>query len=201
MRTRIIFFIIIIGLILIGGLWLLPRQANHNNQKIKNPSLLSNLNFAQKQGEKRYFMKFSSSAFKDNSNIPFKYSCDGDDINPPLQISDVPKGAASLALIVDDPDAPAGDWVHWLVWNIAPDTTEIVENSVPNGAVQGLTDFGKNQWGGPCPPSGRHHYQFKLYALDTNLGLDSSAKKKDLQGVMQGHILDQAILVGLYQRK
>ncbi len=146
-------------------------------------------------------MRLESTVFQSNQNIPSKYTCDGDDINPPLAISDVPEGAKSLVLIVDDPDAPAGDWVHWTLWNIDPNTSEIAENTVPSGAVEGTTDFGKTGWGGPCPPSGTHHYQFKLYALDTQLSLGSSSKKADIEKGMEGHILDQTLLVGLYQRQ
>ncbi len=146
-------------------------------------------------------MKLSSAAFDNNANIPSKYTCDGQDAQPPLTISDVPTAAKSLALIVDDPDAPAGDWVHWLVWNIKPDTKEIAENNVPQDAMQGTTSSGKQAWGGPCPPSGVHHYQFKLYALDTVLDLPASGKKGDLEKAISSHLLDSTMLVGLYQRK
>lgn len=144
-------------------------------------------------------MKLSSSAFGPNESIPSQYTCDGADQSPPLTISDVPEGTVSLALIVDDPDAPRGDWVHWLVWNIDPATTDIAENSAPSG-VQGTTDFNRTGWGGPCPPSGTHKYQFKLYALDATLDLDASARKAELESAMEGHILEQSMLVGTYQR-
>ena len=146
-------------------------------------------------------MKLESSVFENNGNIPSKYTCDGENVNPPLEISEVPENTKSLVLIVDDPDAPMGTWVHWTVWNISPKTTEISENSVPEGAVEGITDFGKPGYGGPCPPSGTHRYFFKLYALDTTLDLGSSAKAKDIEKAMEGHILDKAELVGLYSRK
>jgi Raf kinase inhibitor-like YbhB/YbcL family protein len=146
-------------------------------------------------------MKLTSPAFSDNGKIPSKYTCDGEDINPPLIISETPAAAKSLALIVDDPDAPAGDWVHWTLWNISADTKEIAEGSIPAGAVQGLTDFGYNKWGGPCPPSGVHHYQFKLYALDTVLNISGSSKKRDIEKAMAGHVIDQTQLTGLYQKK
>jgi Raf kinase inhibitor-like YbhB/YbcL family protein len=145
-------------------------------------------------------LKLKSPAFPDQGKIPSKYTCDGEDVNPCLEISGAPETAKSLVLIVDDPDAPGGDWVHWLVWNIAPETAQIMENSVPSGAIQGKTDFGKSQYGGPCPPSGTHRYQFKLYALDTILDLPSSTAKKDLERAIKGHILDQAVLTGLYSR-
>lgn len=102
---------------------------------------------------------------------------------------------------MDDPDAPRGTWVHWTVWNISPDTKEIPKNSVPAGAVEGATSFDKPGYGGPCPPSGAHRYFFKLYALDTELSLSSSTDKAGLEKTMEGHILDQAELVGLYSRK
>jgi hypothetical protein len=146
-------------------------------------------------------MSISSPAFENNGTVPQKYTCDGSDINPPLKITGIPSSAKSMALIVDDPDAPAGIWVHWLVWNIDPGTPEIKENSVPSGAVQGLNDFRKKDYGGPCPPSGTHRYFFKLYALDKRLDLKSGASKADLEKTMAGHIVGQAELVGLYSRK
>ena len=145
-------------------------------------------------------MKIASSAFENKQMIPSKYTCDGENINPPLQITEVPSNTQSLVLIVDDPDAPSGDWVHWLVWNINPETKLITENESPQGAIQGTNDFGKQNYGGPCPPSGIHHYQFKIYALDTTLNLPSSSRKKDLEKAMANHILDKDMLIGLYQR-
>ncbi len=145
-------------------------------------------------------MKITSPVFENDGNIPVKYTCDGSDVNPPLEINDVPENAKSLVLIVDDPDAPAGDWTHWTLWNISPDTKIISENSVPENAAEGMTDFGRPGYGGPCPPSGKHRYQFKLFALDIEPDLDSSAKKKDVEKAIEGHILDQSVLVGLYQR-
>ena len=146
-------------------------------------------------------MKLSSPAFENNQAIPSQYSCDGQDINPPLKISEAPENAASLVLIMDDPDAPMGTWVHWLVWNINPQTTEIAENNVPAGAVEGTTSFGRTGYGGPCPPSGTHRYFFKIYALDTKLDLSIEADKEKLEEAMDGHILAQAELIGLYSRQ
>ncbi len=143
----------------------------------------------------------SSPAFKHNEHIPAKHTCDGSDVNPHLMIGNVPSGTKSLALIVDDPDAPRGTWVHWVVWNISPDTKEIKEHSIPPGAAQGMNDFRKLDYGGPCPPSGTHRYFFKLYALDTMLNLDKKATKATLERAMQGHILAQGELIGLYMRK
>ena len=145
-------------------------------------------------------MKIVSTVFENNQMIPQKYTCDGENINPPLQIIDIPEGTKSLVLIVDDPDAPSGDWVHWLVWNIPPAIKFISENESPQGAIQGINDSGRQNYDGPCPPSGIHHYQFKIYALDTILNLPSNSRKKDLEKIIESHLLDKDILIGLYQR-
>jgi Raf kinase inhibitor-like YbhB/YbcL family protein len=143
-------------------------------------------------------MKLTSSAFEQGKAIPKKYTCDGEDINPPLKIEGVPEGTKSLALIVDDPDAPRGVFAHWIVWNIDPKISQIEENSKPG--IEGINDFGKNSYGGPCPPSGTHHYHFKISALDTLLDLPSTSKKSDLEKAIESHILDWAELIGTYQR-
>jgi Raf kinase inhibitor-like YbhB/YbcL family protein len=145
-------------------------------------------------------MKITSSAFQEGANIPSKFTCDGSDTNPPLQIADVPSGAKSLALIVDDPDAPSGLFTHWMVWNIAPQGGTISEGSTPKG-VQGTSDFGKSGYGGPCPPSGAHRYYFKVFALDRELDLPSGAKRGQLDAAMKGHIVAQGELMGRYSRK
>ncbi|MDD5347373.1 MAG: YbhB/YbcL family Raf kinase inhibitor-like protein [Candidatus Omnitrophica bacterium] len=142
-------------------------------------------------------MKLASPAFEQNKVIPAKFTCDGRDINPALAVEGIPAGTKTLALIVDDPDAPVGTWVHWVVFDILPMDT-IAENSVPG--KQGNNDFGRKDWGGPCPPSGTHRYFFKLYALDAALNLREGSSKKDLEKAMQGHILDKAELIGLYKR-
>ena len=144
--------------------------------------------------------QITSPVFENNGFIPKQYTCDGADINPQLLIANVPAGTKSLALIVDDPDAPAGIWVHWVVWNIALQTHEIKENTVPNGATQGLNDFRKRSYGGPCPPSGTHRYFFKLYALDTILTLDFNATKAQVEKAMRKHIIAETRIVGLYKR-
>jgi Raf kinase inhibitor-like YbhB/YbcL family protein len=145
-------------------------------------------------------MKLTSPAFTHNSLIPKKYTCDGEDINPPLLITNVSKEAKSLALIVDDPDAPRGTWTHWTVWNINPGSPEIIEDSIPSGAVLGMTDFGEPGYGGPCPPSGTHRYFFRLYALDAKLELQQGVSRKELERAMAGHILSEVELIGLYRR-
>ncbi len=154
-----------------------------------------------KEGRKMGDMKLNSLAFVDNGAIPAHYTCDGKDTNPPLRIENVPGAARSLALIVDDPDAPVGMWVHWVVWNIDPKSREIGENSVPVGAAQGKNDWRRNSYGGPCPPSGAHRYFFKLYALDTTLNLGAGTTKVDLEKAMKGHVLAQAQLIGIYKRR
>ena len=147
-------------------------------------------------------MKIISPAFSSNQLIPKKYTCDGENINPPLQISDVPKEAKSLVLIVDDPDAPGGTFLHWLVWNIDVNTLLMIEeNSLPPGAFQGKNDFGKENYGGPCPPSGTHRYFFKVFALDKTLDLPTGSTLKKVEEEMRGHILDSGELIGLYHRE
>jgi Raf kinase inhibitor-like YbhB/YbcL family protein len=146
-------------------------------------------------------LKISSAVFENNGNIPQKYTCDGKDVNPPLKIENVPPAAKSLVLIVDDPDAPMGMWVHWVVWNIDPKMGEIKENTVPKGALQGINDFRKHDYGGPCPPSGTHRYFFKLYALDSLLNLSTNSRKTDIEKAMKGHIIAQAEIIGLYKRQ
>jgi Raf kinase inhibitor-like YbhB/YbcL family protein len=146
-------------------------------------------------------MNLSSTVFKHNGLIPSQYTCDGADINPPLVIENVPQTAKSLALIVDDPDAPAGTWVHWILWNINHSTKDIKENTIPQGSEQGMNDFRKRSYGGPCPPSGTHRYFFKLYALDTMLALGLNTTKTSLEKAIKGHIVAQSELIGLYKRK
>jgi len=143
-------------------------------------------------------LTISSPVFKNNGFIPPKYTCDGNDVNPPLNIEGVPKETQSLALIVDDPDAPMGTWDHWVVWNIPP-AEKIMENSVPG--TEGLNDFRRRSYGGPCPPSGTHRYFFKVYALDTRLDLSPSSRKKDVERAMKGHVIAEGELVGLYRRR
>lgn len=145
-------------------------------------------------------MKLTSSAFQNNGQIPSEYTCDGNDLSPPLSISEVPANAKNLVLISDDPDAPVGTWDHWVIFNMHPSTREISKGKEPQGTA-GKNSWGRTGYGGPCPPSGTHRYFFKLYALDTMLNLPQGAAKKDLERAMQGHIIAQAQLVGLYKRK
>ena len=140
-----------------------------------------------------------SSAFEKNTKIPSKYTCDGDDINPPLTFEGVPKEAKTLVLIVDDPDAPRGTFDHWVVWNIPASISKIEENNAPSG-IEGLNGAGKAGYFGPCPPSGTHRYFFKVYALDTSLSLGAHSRKKDVEVAMEGHVLAKGELIGLYRR-
>jgi len=152
-------------------------------------------------------IQLASTAFANGQSIPQKYTCDGDDISPPLTWTGAPAGVKTFALITDDPDAPAGIWVHWVIYNLPPDATGLTEDtpksdSLPNGAKQGVNDFKNVGYGGPCPPPGKaHRYFFKLYALDTTLDLPSGATKADLLKAMDGHVLAQGQLMGTYQRR
>ena len=151
-------------------------------------------------------IKVKSSAFIEGGMIPKKYTCDNSDVSPSLSWDSVPGGTKSLAFICDDPDAPAGNWVHWVLFNIPADAKELKENipakkTLPNGAKHGINDFRKFGYGGPCPPSGTHRYYFKLYALDAMLNLDAGIKKTDLLKAMEGHIIGQGQLMGKYSRK
>jgi len=145
-------------------------------------------------------MKITSSAFQEGGNIPSKFSCDGGNTSPPLQISNVPPEAKSLVLIVDDPDAPSGLFTHWAVWNISPQTSTVAEGSTPKG-VQGTNDFGRSGYGGPCPPYGMHRYYFKIFALDRELDLPFGAKRSQLEAALKGHAIAQGELMGRYSRK
>ncbi|OGH10265.1 MAG: phosphatidylethanolamine-binding protein [Candidatus Levybacteria bacterium RBG_16_35_6] len=146
-------------------------------------------------------MEIKSSAFENNGEIPSKYACDGDEVNPPLTFSNVSENAKSLTLIVDDPDAPGGTFIHWVLFNIDPKTTEIKENSLPVDSIQGLNSGGRVNYVGPCPPSGTHRYFFKLYALDIALDLSDKVSREVLRTAMENHVIEKTELVGSYSRK
>jgi hypothetical protein len=143
-------------------------------------------------------MKINSPAFEDGGVIPEEYSRDGGDKSPPLVIDGVPPQANSLALIMDDPDAPKGTFTHWLLFNISPDTKELSENVIPIVMKQGRNDYGETNYGGPKPPSGEHRYFFKLYALDSKLSLSRGASKQELEQAMRGHTIEEAQLMGRF---
>ena len=144
-------------------------------------------------------MNLSSPAFKNGGAIPIEYTCDGADVSPILSFSDVPENAKSLALILDDPDAPMGTWVHWLVWNVPPNVTGFSKGENIT-FPQGKNDFGKLDYGGPCPPSGAHRYFFKLYALDTMLDLNKGSTRRQLESAMSEHVIEEVQLMGTYTR-
>lgn len=146
-----------------------------------------------------------SSAFEEGGFIPAQYTCDGKDISPPLKWENAPQGVKSFALICDDPDAPVGTWVHWVIYNIPAQVSQLKEafptdEKLPDGTEQGLNDFGNTGYGGPCPPSGVHRYYFKLYALDTVIDIEPGITKDELLSAMEGHILAEAKLMGRYKR-
>jgi Raf kinase inhibitor-like YbhB/YbcL family protein len=153
-------------------------------------------------------LQISSTAFQPGELIPQQYTCSGKQISPPLAWSDIPQGAKSLALIVDDPDAPGGIWVHWVVYNLPPDASGLPEGAsqpnqppagLPSGAQQGKNSWGRSDYGGPCPPSGQHRYFFKLYALDTTFS-SASLDKSGLLKAMEGHILGQGEVTGVFHQ-
>jgi Raf kinase inhibitor-like YbhB/YbcL family protein len=152
----------------------------------------------QGQGSQMGGFTLKSSAFENGAPIPAEYTADGGNTNPPLSISGLPESTVTMALIVDDPDAPAGTWVHWVMWNIPVNALEIASGAVPAGAVQGKNSGGKQFYSGPAPPSGKHRYFFKLYALDEVLQLNAAASKRELEHAMEGHIIAQATLIGTY---
>jgi Raf kinase inhibitor-like YbhB/YbcL family protein len=149
--------------------------------------------------------EITSNAFRSGSSVPKKFTCDGPDVSPALSWTGAPAKTKSFALIVDDPDAPVGTWVHWVLYNLPSDTRNVAEGTpkdprLPNGALQGRNDFGKVGYNGPCPPRGSaHRYFFKIYALDSQMGLKPGATKADLERAMKGHTLDQAQLIGTFQ--
>ncbi len=150
-------------------------------------------------------MKINSTAFAEGATIPRKYTCDAENVSPPLQWTEVPSGAKALALIADDPDAPSGTWIHWVAFNLPGGSAGLSEGvkpqaSLEGGATQGTNSFRKVGYGGPCPPSGTHRYYFRLYALDAVLSLKSDAGAREVQAAMKGHMLAEAALMGRYSR-
>lgn len=152
-----------------------------------------------------FALGIKSSVFNNGGYLPDRYTCDSLNVSPPLQFDDIPKSTKSLVLICDDPDAPMGTWVHWVVYNIAPSTTKLLEGVVkekalPDGALQGVNDFAEVGYGGACPPNEKpHRYFFKLYALNQSLALEKGATKRDVEKAMTGHIIQEAKICGLYR--
>jgi Raf kinase inhibitor-like YbhB/YbcL family protein len=161
--------------------------------------------YTKNKGGRTMTISVSSNAFTEAGMIPSKFTCDGKDVSPQLAWTGIPAGAKSIALICDDPDAPSGTWVHWVVYNMPATAKELSEGvtgsrGLPAGAKQGINDFRKHDYGGPCPPSGTHRYYFTVYALDTALNLKDGATKKELLKAMEGHVVAQGRLMGRYKR-
>jgi Raf kinase inhibitor-like YbhB/YbcL family protein len=146
-------------------------------------------------------LRITSPAFGDGQKIPEKYTCGGQNVSPPLAMENVPPGTKSLALVVEDPDAPHGLFIHWTLWNINPRLAALEENSQPRESVCGKNSWGHNSYGGPCPPSGTHHYEFRLYALNSTLDISGNSSREQLGEAMDTHILAVALLTGLYSKK
>jgi hypothetical protein len=138
--------------------------------------------------------------FENNGQIPSKYTCDGEDLAPILNFIDVPKEAKELVMIMDDPDAPMGTWVHWILYNISPDTKTIDNSNLPSSVKSGFTSFKRTGWGGPCPPNGVHRYFFKLYALNKHIDMPEGLNKEEVMSNIENSIIDYAELIGLYKR-
>ncbi len=187
--------------IAVFALLLAPAMIGCHSSSQSAPSAASPQNSPEGKPE----IKLTSVAFKEGLSIPRQYTCDGVNISPPLEWAGVPKSAKTIAIISEDPDAPTGVWVHWLLYNLPSENIGLVEN-LPNtenlkaGGFQGKNDFGKIGYGGPCPPSGTHHYFFKIYAVDGELPLKAGATKAELEKAMEGHIVLQGQLMGLYRR-
>ena len=165
-------------------------------------AILTKVRFA--KGGEKMAITVTSSAFAQAGMIPSKYTCDGENVSLPLRWETLPKGTKSIAIISDDPDAPMGTWVHWIMWNIPADAAGVAENippvkELPNGARQGITDFQCHGYGGPCPPSGTHRYYFKVYALDTMFEIVNTSTKTELLSAMKGHIIAEGQLMGKYK--
>jgi len=161
--------------------------------------------FSKTTGGTAMGLTVTSAAFSEGGMIPGRHTCDGEDVSPGLAWTGVPDGTKSIALICDDPDAPVGVWVHWVLFNIPPDATDLPENvpadkTLADGSRHGKNDFGRFGYGGPCPPGGTHRYYFKLYALDTEIGLPSGSTKARLLPAMKGHVLAEGRLMGTYRR-
>jgi Raf kinase inhibitor-like YbhB/YbcL family protein len=147
-------------------------------------------------------LQVSSPSFRNETPIPTRFSCDAEDVSPPLRFTSVPAEAKTLAWIMDDPDAPAGTWVHWLVWDVPATTRDIDDDADVQrlGGTEGKNGWGRIGYGGPCPPRGRHRYYFRVYALDTTLGLKTGSDRAELEKAMQGHVLGDGVLMGTYER-
>jgi len=185
MFQKMITGVIVVVVVIIGIFFLV---------KYSNDTTSSNINT-------KNFMNLSSSVFTNGETIPEKYTCDGEDISPVININGVPKNTKDIVLIFDDPDSPSGTWTHWTIWNIPPETNQIKENSVPDGVTEGMTSFGNIGYGGPCPGSGVHRYFFKIYAMDKVVNLDRGASIEELEKEIEEGVIDKAEIMATYGRK
>ena len=196
MRTTV--FVSTFALLVLCSCHPAAKQASPESGRTQNNNMLI--------GKDNMALTISSTAFSNGGMIPSQYTCDGANISPPLQWSGLPAGTKTVALIVDDPDAPAKTWVHWVIYDLPANTTQLPENIKPQeklagGAKQGTNDFKKIGYGGPCPPSGTHRYFFKLYAVDIETSLNPGATKDELLKTMESHVLAQGELIGKYKRQ
>lgn len=150
-------------------------------------------------------IELTSDVFSEGGVIPSEFTCDGEDISPPLSWNNLPEGTKSIAIIADDPDAPAGTWVHWVIYNIPADKQGLqqdfpTDEKLQDGTTQGKNDFGRTGYGGPCPPGGTHRYYFRIYALDSSPELKPGLTKKELLENIKGHVIDEGELMGTYSR-
>jgi Raf kinase inhibitor-like YbhB/YbcL family protein len=190
---------------IIGALLLSNAIACGSRQQSAHPPEISQASVSNPSPQQKSELKLTSSAFKEGEAIPRGYTCNGANVSPPLEWTGMPKTAKTIAIIADDPDAPAGTWVHWVVYNLPAEGLGLIENTpqtetLNGGGLQGKNDFGKIGYGGPCPPSGTHRYFFKFYVLDSELPLKSGATKAEVEKAMEGHIAGQAQLMGKYHR-
>jgi len=192
-------------MLIMGALLLSNAIACGSRQHSAHPPEISPSSVSNPSPQQKSELKLTSSAFKEGEAIPRGYTCDGANVSPPLEWTGVPTTAKTLAIIADDPDAPAGTWVHWVVYNLPAEGLGLIENTpqtetLNGGGLQGKNDFGKIGYGGPCPPSGTHRYFFKIYVLDGELALKSGATKAEVEKAMEGHIIGQAQLMGTFRR-
>lgn len=190
---------IIIGIVIIGGALLLAGRTQKPQAPAPQPAPAINPPTNNKVTSTP--MQLTSSAFNNGEPLPMEYSCDGSGEAPPLSADNIPPKAQTLALILEDPDAPNGTFTHWIVWNLPPSAKTITASNLPKGAEQGMNDFGKVGYGAPCPPSGSHRYTFTLFALDEPLDLKSGTKAARFKQALTGHVLEEATLTGYYQRR
>jgi Raf kinase inhibitor-like protein, YbhB/YbcL family len=188
--SAVVLIFLLAGMLLVSGCIQNEKERNTSNESPDTGKGDENVDIQD--------IKVFSSAFASNGSIPGKYTCDGQNINPPLEFEGIPEEAESLVLIVDDPDAPTKTFTHWIVWNIEP-VAKIEEDSIPG--VEGINDFKKIGYGGPCPPSGTHRYYFRVYALDRQFELKAGAGRKNLENEMIGHIIAEGELMGKYRKK